>query len=301
MTPPAPVPRPTLALIGAGRVGTTLALAAQRCGYTLAAVHTRSPERAAALLAATGAQLAADVPTAAASADLILIAVPDDAIAAVDAAGAGAWRAGSGVVHHSGLHSAALLQHAAAAGARAGALHPLQTIPNPQIGLTLLPGTYFSISGHADLLPTLAAFVADLGGHALTLPDQAKPLYHAAAVFASNYLTTCFAQAVAILVDLGIAPSEAAAALLPLARGAIAGLADPGLPQALTGPISRGDAGVLAIHQRHLAARHPHLLPLYRALAAAALPLAAAQGRLTPATLAALAAAVPAGEAPREP
>lgn len=288
MPPATTLPRPTLALIGAGRVGATLALAAQRCGYDLVAVHTRSPQRAQALIEVTGARLVADVPAAAVSADLTLIAVPDDAIAGVDAAGAGAWQPGSGVIHHSGLHSAAILRCAAAAGALTGALHPLQTIPNPAAGLELLPGTYFSISGHPDLLPMLAAFVADLGGQALAIPDDAKPLYHVAAVFASNYLTTCFAQAVAIFADLGIAPTDAAAALLPLARGAIAGLTAPGLPHALTGPISRGDAGVLAIHQRHLAARHPDLLSLYRRLAAAAIPLAATQGKLSPETIASL-------------
>lgn len=272
--------RPTLALIGAGRVGATLALAAHRAGYPLAAVHTRTRGRAGKLLEETGAQWAEDVPAAARSAELILVAVPDDAIAAVDAAGAGAWQAGCGVIHHSGLHSAAVLRHAAAAGALTGALHPLQSIPNPEAGLKLLARTCFGLSGHPDLLPVLRALVADLGGRPLTIPDDAKPLYHAAAVFASNFITTSFAQAVAILVDLGIPAADAAAALLPLARGAVAGLADPGLPHALTGPISRGDAGTLAIHQEQLAARHPHRLPLYRALAQAALPLAAAQGKL---------------------
>ncbi len=287
-----PPPKPTLAFVGAGRVGGALSLAAHRAGYTIAAIYTRTPARARPLLEATGAKLLPDLASLARSADLIFLAVPDDAIAQIDAEAARDWQPGSGVIHHSGLHSAAILRHAAAAGALTGALHPLQALTDPQTAQSLLPDTYFGISGHPRLLPHLHDLVLALGGHPLTIPDDAKPLYHIAAVFASNYVVACFAQAVHILGGLGIDAVAAANALLPLTRGAVHNLANPGLPHALTGPISRGDAGTLAIHQQHLAAAHPHLLPLYRALAQAALPVAVAQGRLSPDALAALASQI---------
>ena len=272
---------PSLAIIGAGRVGTTLGLAAHRAGYTVKAVHTRTLARARPLLEVTGAWLAPDLAAAISSADLILLAVPDDAISRVDEDGAAAWRPGSGVVHHSGLHPAAVLHQAAAAGAFTGAMHPLQAISDPVRALDLLQGAYFGLSGDARLLPTLETLVYALGGRPLLVPDDAKPLYHAAAVFASNYLVTCFAEAVDILAGLGIDRQDAAAALLPLARGAVANLTQPGLPYALTGPITRGDTGTLQAHQVQFAAKRPDLLPLYRLLGLATIPIAAAQGRLT--------------------
>ena len=290
---------PTIAVVGAGRVGSTLALAATQAGYAVLAVHSRTPTRGQALADQVGARLAPDLAGLAASADLIFLAVPDDAIALVDAAGADGWRPGTGVVHHSGLHSATLLEHAAGAGALTGTLHPLQAITDPVSALRLLPGTYFGVSGDPRLLPVLQAFVQALGGHPITVPDAAKPLYNAAAVFASNYVVTCFAQAVDLLVRLGIDPDTAAHALLPLTQGAVANLHSPGLPQALTGPISRGDAGTLTIHLQQLAAYDAGLLPLYRLLGQATIPIAAAQGRLAPAALAALTAALSPSSADR--
>lgn len=293
MSPAQDLPaHPTIAIVGAGRAGSTLALAAVQAGYEVSAVYTRTPGRGQALAEQVGARLAPDVAALVGSAGLIFLAVPDDAIALVDAAGAGCWRAGMGVVHHSGLHGAALLSHAAAAGALTGTLHPLQAITDPVSALRLLPGTYFGVSGDPRLLPILQDFVQALGGRPLTIPDAAKPLYHAAAVFASNYIVTCFAQAVDLLVRLGIDPDDAAHALLPLTQGAVANLQSPGLPQALTGPISRGDAGTLTVHQEQLASYDAGLLPLYRLLGQATIPIAAAQGRLAPTALAALAAAL---------
>lgn len=283
-------PLPRLGIVGAGRVGQTLAVAAQRAGYTIGAVNSRRPESAQALAARTHAVAAPDVATVVAHADVVLLAVPDDAIAEVDAAAAADWRPDVAVVHHSGLHPASVLRHAAAAGAATGAFHPLQSISNAEVGPQRLPGIAFGISGDARLLPVLKQLALDLGGRPLFIPDEAKASYHAAAVFASNYLVTCFAQAVQIFAAIGIGEEEAAQALLPLAQGAAANLAEPGLPAALTGPLTRGDAGTIASHRQALAARHPHLLPLYDLLAQASLSLVAQQKRLNPTQIERLAA-----------
>ncbi|MCO6453627.1 MAG: DUF2520 domain-containing protein [Caldilineales bacterium] len=274
--------KPVLGLIGAGRAGGALALAAHDAGYRLTVIHTRTPDRARPLLAATGAELAASLAAVIGAADLVIIAVPDDAIADVDEAGAGLWRPGQGVIHLSGIHPASILQHVPAAGGLTGALHPLQSFSDAESGRALMAGTYFGISGHPGLIPILEQLVQALGGHSLVVSDEAKVLYHAAAVFAANYVSVCFAQAVRILGGIGIPEPEATPALLALTRGAVANLDYPGLPLALTGPISRGDAGTLRNHQEHLAASQPDLLPLYQLLGQAALPIAAAQGRLNP-------------------
>lgn len=300
-TPMTASPRhPRLVIVGAGRVGSTLALAARRAGYPVTAVYNRTPARAQALAQLVGAAACTDLATAIAAGDLVFLAVSDDAIAAVDAAGAAFWRPGMGVVHHSGLHGSGILRHAAAAGALTGTLHPLQTIADPRTAVDLLAGAYFGLSGHPDLLPLLRDFVLALGGQPLIVPDGAKPLYHAAAVFASNYVVACFATAVDLLAGLGIARDDAAHALLPLIRGAVNNLDRRGLPAALTGPIARGDLGTLQVHQQQLAAQRPDLLGLYRCLGRATVPVAAAQGHLPSTRLAELAAffADPPGETP---
>ncbi|RME85822.1 MAG: DUF2520 domain-containing protein [Caldilineae bacterium] len=276
-----------IGVIGAGRVGGAMCLAAHAAGYPVVSIYSRTTERARALCRATGAALAADIAAVATGASFILIAVPDDAIAAVDAAGKDAWQPGSLVVHHSGVHPASVLEHAAAAGACTATLHPLQAVPSAEAGVELFKGSYFGISGHPRCLPVLESFVRGLGGHPLRIDDEAKPLYHAAAVFASNYLVACFAQAVRLLVELGISEEEAAAALLPLARGAVNNLAHPGLPDALTGPLTRGDVGTVRQHLQQLA-EYPQTDSLYRQLALAALPIVAEQGRLPAARLEAL-------------
>ncbi len=279
---------PTLAVIGAGRAGNTLALSAYRAGYTIRAIYTRSPERGQAIRTETGAAILPDIRSLARSADLILIAVPDDTIAEIDSTGAGDWQAGSGVVHHSGLYGTDVLQHAAKAGAFTGTMHPLQALTDAETVIRSLPGTYFGVSGHPDLLPILYDLIVALDGRPLPIPDAAKALYHAAAVYASNYMVTCFAQAVDIFTDLGISSEQAVQALLPLTQGAITNLASPGLPSALTGPISRGDLGTIRAHQRHLAGQSQDALDLYNRLGHATVSIAAAQNKLSDQTLKAM-------------
>ena len=279
------MPKPTVALIGAGRVGSTLALAAHRAGYPLQAIYTRTPDRAQPLVQATGAALVPTLDAAIARAELVFVATPDDVIAEIDRAGASAWRPGQTVVHFSGALPADILQHARQAGARAAAFHPLQSISDLESGLRNLPGIAYGVSGDPDALPLLTALAHDLGGYVLPLPDEHKTLYHAAAVFVSNFPVILFAQAVHILAGLGIPPEDAARALTPLIRGAAANLAAPGLPDALTGPLSRGDTGVIAAHLRHLNAAHPPLAQLYRMLSLAGLDLVRQQRRLDEAAL----------------
>lgn len=272
--------KPTISLIGAGRVGTTIALAAHRAGYPLQAIYTRTPQRAASLAAATGAVIAPTLIEALEQAQWIFIAVPDDVIAEIDAAGAGHWRPGMAVIHFSGAQPADILVNARREGALVAAFHPLQSISDLESGLRNLPGITYGISGDALLTPQLIQLAQDLQGYALSIPDEAKILYHAAAVFVSNFPVILYAQGVRILNQLGIPVKDAERALLPLIQGAVANLADPGLPQALTGPLSRGDTSIIAAHQATLEETFPELHTLYRLLSQLGLDLVREQGRL---------------------
>ncbi len=280
--------KPTISLIGAGRVGATLALAAHRAGYPLQAIFTRTPSRAASLADRTGASIVTTLGDAIDLGEWVFVAVPDDAIAEIDAAGAGHWRSDMAVIHFSGAQPADILVNARREGALVAAFHPLQSISDLESGLRNLPGTTFGISGDAILKPQLIQLARDLQGYALSIPDDAKVLYHAAAVFVSNFPVILYAQGVRILNQLGIPAKDAERALLPLIQGAVANLAEPGLPQALTGPLSRGDAGIIASHRAHLQATFPDLDDLYRLISQAGLDLVRDQGNLDEATLARL-------------
>lgn len=224
----------SIVVIGAGRVGTVVAA---RLGAHLVARGERAQLDGCTLLA---------------------IATPDAAIAEVCRALAPQLAPSAGVVHFSGGTSISAL--ASAPGPRA-CVHPLQTVW-PERGPDQLEGAHAAVTGDWELGAGLAA---RLGMTPFALADEAKPLYHAASVFASNYLVTLTHAAVSLLERAGIGRDEALAALAPLQHRTVD---VAGLPP--TGPIARGDAATV---QAHLDAVGLDLEPLYRALGRATLPL----------------------------
>jgi predicted short-subunit dehydrogenase-like oxidoreductase (DUF2520 family) len=268
-----------LGFIGAGRVGTTLALALHHAGYQITVIASRSERSAQALAERVGAT--AGVPhMVAARAGLVLITTDDATIAPVCqlVATNGGWRADQSVVHCSGALGRTALATAAAQGALTGCLHPLQTFPSAELGLANLPGSFFAIEADEPLRSVLHQIVRDLRGQPLDLSEQDRALYHAAAAIAANYTTALFAVAVRLFGEIGVVPDRAVSALLPLLRGSVESIAREGLPDALTGPISRGDAAIVTSHLHALAAATPDLLQLYRELATVTLPIALARG-----------------------
>ena len=305
--PPTPNPQPptpTVGFVGAGKGGQTLGAALAAAGVPVVAVASRSrasAERLAALagvppegVCVTGAEVVQ-------RAELTFLTVPDDAIAVAVAeiSAAGGWRAGHAVAHCSGALSSAVLEAAARAGCAVASFHPLQTFAAPPLdqaaAARTLQGTVFGLEGDAALRPVLEGLVARLGGRPLWLRPEDKPLYHAAAVLASNYTVTLVALGAELLAACGLDNAEAVAALLPLLRGTLANLEALGVPGALTGPLVRGDAGTVARHLVRLDALAPQIAAVYRALGLAAVPYAAARAQAPPTALAAAAAALEEG------
>ena len=276
--------------IGAGKVGTALASLLHGRGVDVRAVSGRKPAdgRRMALGAGLDQGAASSSAKTVASADLVFLTVPDDSIEplCMEIARAGGWRAGQGVVHCSGALPSSVLQSARDAGAFIASFHPLQTFASLQAALTNMPGSTFAIEGDPELVEQLDALVELLGGTALHLRPEEKTLYHAAATIASNYTVTLASLASRLLVDQGVAPdvNTALGYLLPLLRGTIDNLEALGLPDALTGPLSRGDVGTVASHLAALDRYAPETAHLYRHLARLTLPLAQAKGHLDDAT-----------------
>jgi predicted short-subunit dehydrogenase-like oxidoreductase (DUF2520 family) len=269
-----------LAVIGAGRVGTALAVLWRRSGHRILAVAggSATPARAAEHLPGVPVR---DAAAAAREAGVVLIATPDAAIAVVceELAAGGAIGPGVAVAHASGATGLDALAAARSAGATILSIHPLQTCPTVEAALERIPGAGFAVTADGEEGYELGESLAlEAGGRPFRLADEVKPLYHAAAVFASNYLVTVSALAHEIERAAGI--EDPASILTPLQEATLANVVRVGPAAALTGPAVRGDALTVARNLQALAERAPEAVRPYVALADLALELAERSGRL---------------------
>jgi predicted short-subunit dehydrogenase-like oxidoreductase (DUF2520 family) len=257
---------PTRWLItGSGRCGVQLARAMVAAGVPLAGVVVRSARgrsRVRRLLPGTPAVgPAAPLPAA----EALLVAVPDDRLRECAAELAGRVPAGLRVaVHTSGLHPGSVLARLRERGIAIGSFHPLMSFPAAGGPAVPLAGALATVEGEEAAVRAGLRLARTLGMTGRRLAAADKPLYHAAAVLAANFTHLLVVEARAALEAAGLGHDEAARALAPLVRGAVAAaLAADGLER-LTGPISRGDAEAVAAHLRALDAP---LAAAYRALA----------------------------------
>ncbi len=208
---------------------------------------------------------------------VLLLAVPDRALSEVshDLAGAGPAPPGCAALHLSGALSADVLSALHAVGYAIGSLHPLQTVADPWFSAHRLTGIAFAISGEPAAILAARRLVDALDGTPLVIPPTLRPVYHAAAVMASNYVVAVVAAASRLLQQAGVHEEEALRALLPLVEGTIDNLKHLGIPAALTGPIARGDADTIRLHLARLSQGER---PLYSALGQEVLRLARLAG-----------------------
>ncbi len=240
---------PSLAIIGAGRAGSALAIAAHDAGYRVAAVASRRGEMASRLADTVGARAVATAPEAAALADLTLLAVPDGAISTVAASivASGISLRGRGVVHLGARFGPELIASLRVIGAEVGVLHPLQALAGPD-SASLLEGAFFRVDASGLLRRWLLGLVAALRATPLHIDPASAPLYHAAAVLAGNAPLALLAEATRLLEATGIPAETAHAALAALLEGAAHNARRAGPAAALTGPVARGDTDAVAAH-----------------------------------------------------
>jgi predicted short-subunit dehydrogenase-like oxidoreductase (DUF2520 family) len=269
-----------VSVIGAGRVGTAMAVLLVRAGHKVTAVSGRGPTRARVAAHLRGVMVL-DPAEAAREGELVLIGLPDDLIAPTvrDVAAAGGFVAGSYVAHLSGAARLDALDPAREAGARRLGIHPLQTFPDVARAVDLIPGCTFAVTADDDVGYQVAERVADdVGGEPFRLSDELRPLYHAAAVFASNYLVVNSGIAAGLFAGAGV--PEPIRAMYRLQAATLENVRDLGPEQALTGPVVRGDGGTVAANLTALSAAAPEAVTTYVAMARAALDLARRSGRL---------------------
>jgi predicted short-subunit dehydrogenase-like oxidoreductase (DUF2520 family) len=272
--------KPKIGFIGAGTVGTALAVRLQEKGYPIVAVASRTQTSAERLaerlgdnnLACGSLQKVAD------KAELVFLTTSDDAIGLV--ARAVNWHLVQYVVHCSGADSLSLLEPAMKAGAQAGSFHPLQTFAEVNYAIANLPGSNFALEADKPLLSILKEMAMALDGQWIELKPGDKVIYHTAAVFACNYLVTLVKLATDLWQSFGVAPPRSTQALLPLLQGTINNLSNVGLPNCLTGPIARGDLGTIEKHLEALKIKAPQMLKTYQELGKQTIPIALAKGKL---------------------
>ena len=269
-----------IGFIGAGTTGTALAVRLSQKGCPVVAASSRilsSAQKLAGLLpdcrVCNTAQDVAEV------AELVFITTPDDVIAQV--CGEVRWREGKSVLHCSGAHSVDVLESARKLGAAVGSFHPLQTFADVDQAVQNLPGSTFALEAEEPLLTTQKELTRLLNGNWVVLKPGDKVLYHAAAVFACNYLVTLVKLALDLWQNFGVSSKEATGALLPLLEGTINNIDNIGLPDCLTGPIARGDSGTIERHLAALETKSPALLTTYKELGLQTIPIALAKGKVS--------------------
>ena len=258
-------------IVGAGRVGAGLALALTRVGREVRLI-SRRPVRVPAPLSL---KVAPDGPDAewVSGLEVLFLAVPDDRIHPVAQQLWGTKSIGPGqtVLHCSGVLGQEALSALVPTRAALGSLHPLQTISDPEVAPERFKGAWAAVEGSPAAMEAAEDIARSLGMKPFRITAKQKILYHAGAVFASNYLVVVEAIAQRLLRHAGLSDEEAWAALSPLVRGTITNLlaADP--RSALTGPVVRGDTDTSL---RHLGALTIDDARLYQMLGRAALELA---------------------------
>jgi len=287
-TGPAAGPRTTVGVAGAGRVGAVLGAGLREAGLPVVAASGRSAasaHRIARLLPGTPRVPVADVVRAA---DLVLFAVPDDALGPLVAhlAESGLFRPGQVVLHTSGAHGTGILHPAVARGAVPLAVHPAMTFTGHATDRDRLrAGVSFGVTAPEAARDLAESLVRAWHGRCEWIAPQHRALYHAGLAHGANHLVTLVNEALDQLRDAGVHHPEQV--LSPLLHAALDNALAHG-DAALTGPVSRGDAGTVAGHLAALAARSPESVPAYRELARRTADRAIAAGRLTPAAAAPL-------------
>jgi predicted short-subunit dehydrogenase-like oxidoreductase (DUF2520 family) len=279
---PTPAPRLAVGVIGVGRAGAPLAAALVRAGHPLVGAHAvseRSRRRVAEFLPGTPLLSAAEVMAAA---DLVLLTVPDDVLADLVSglADTAAITPGQFLVHASGRYGTGVLEPATRLGALPMALHPVMTFTGSRSDLDRLAGCPFGVTAPRVLRPVAEALVVEMGGDPMWVPEESRPLYHAALANGANHLVTLVAQTLDLLAIAGIEnPSGMVRPLLSAALDNVLAMGD----DALTGPVARGDAGTVAAHLEALSRAAPEARAAYVAMARLTADRALAAGRLDPA------------------
>ena len=215
--------------------------------------------------------------------DVLFISTPDDTIGEI------AERIATQIKnkvnfyagHFSGSVPSYVLQPLKNKGCRIGSLHPLQTFVSPEEAVNSFAGTYICVEGDNEAVNLFSRLATEIGGCPFSISTDKKPLYHAAAVIACNYLVALINDAQRLLQKIGISKKSAEKMLLPLIKATVKNIETVGIPEALTGPIARGDVATLLSHIENIKEKTPEFLALYVILGLKTIEVSRAKGDVT--------------------
>jgi predicted short-subunit dehydrogenase-like oxidoreductase (DUF2520 family) len=279
---------PVIGIVGAGAVGTALGVALDRAGWPIHAVASRDAGRRDRFRSLVpGARAFVDATPLVEEVELIILAVPDDAVRSV--AGDLHMYGGQAMIHTSGLLGADALASAMAAGTQVGSFHPLVAFADLERAVAALHGATVAIEGDDQLLDLLARMAEALGATPVRLAPGSKAAYHAAAVLAAGGFDALLDAIVTLGEAAGLDEAGSLAIYGGLIEQTLANARSLGIEAALTGPATRGDRGTFAAHVAAIDRHAPALGGLYRALAEREIDIARRRGALTPEAAAELA------------
>lgn len=271
------MPSPTLNIIGAGLLGRTLGRLWHEAGvFQVGQILNRSTASSRQAVEFIGAGTALAAPDGLKPATAWLIATQDGQIERVctELVQSGLICAGQVVFHCSGALSSSVLQAAAQAGASIASVHPVRSFADPSHAVAHFAGTWCGVEGDAAALDLLLPAFSAIGAQPVRIDAQYKAVYHAASVFAANYLVTLLDVALQAYRKAGLPPKVALQLMEPLVRGSVDNVFALGPAAALTGPIARGDTATVERQYRALRDWDAGIGELYRQLAAQTEPLA---------------------------
>jgi len=275
--------KPDIAIVGCGKVGTSLAFFLSGAGYRISGFFSKtmaSAENAARLVDGPEPGRAAWEITR--EADVVLITTPDDVIADAcrSIAEHDGFRKNAAVLHCSGALPSTILAPARKTGALTASMHPLQSFAAARTDINPFDGINMAVEGDGPAVAIATRMAQDLGATVHAIKTEGKTLYHAAAVAASNYLVTILDLALKMLQAAGMEPAAGFTILKPLIEGTLSNIEKIGIPDALTGPIARGDVDTVAAHIEHIVAQIPELKALYCCLGIDTAGIARAKGAI---------------------
>ena len=269
------------AIIGTGMVGTAIGFLLKKAGYKVVSIYDKSSTALKRALPYTGGKAFLNPQEAVRKPDCILITTPDDAIssACADIAVSPAIK-GRFVFHMSGAGGLDLLESAKKAGASVASIHPLQSFSSIDQAIENIPGSFFGVTADKKALSPAKNIIRSLKGIPLVISPDQKPLYHAAACFASNYLVSLMNAVESIYQAAGINEKDARKAYLPLVYGSLKNIEKSGSISSLTGPIARGDYGTIKKHITAINKNLPQYSSLYSSLGLITVRVAQQKGTL---------------------